>query len=117
MFTLNLIDVPEGSVTFATVTVRNRSTNEVGPANVVLIPEAEIDFSEDGSNWGYNEEVLSQMSDSLRMLMTTCIAVSPDVVTIARAVHHRGYQLVIEDDDECLATDLVPDDLSTLDES
>jgi hypothetical protein len=111
---LNWLEVPEGTVAFATVTVRNRTTDEVEPANVVLLPEVELDFEQDGSNWGYNEEALSQMSDELRMLMTTCIAVSPDVFTIARAVHHRGYQLVFENDEDCLATDLVPDDLSSL---
>jgi len=114
MIALNWIDVPEGTVAFATVTVRHRETNEVTPANVVIIPEVELDFEEDGSNWGYNEYALSQMSDSLRMLMTTCIAVSPDLVTVARAVHHRGYQLVIENDEDVLATNLVPDDISGL---
>jgi len=128
----------EGVVEYATVVVRDLDTDDIKPVNVLLLPMADADdvdeyvaqtermsketlrryrALQDKLLRHSVENALKDMSDEFKALVLTAVTFAPTVREVPVALSRLGYQVVIEDDDECLATSLVPDDLSTLDES
>ena len=96
---INEITVPEGKVVCATMAVRELATDKTLVGNVIF--EAEI-VEQDPP------------SDELVMLAYTTLAICDGRSKIVRTLREMGYIPIIEDDDDCLASDLVPDDISGL---
>jgi hypothetical protein len=128
----------EGVVEYVTVVVRDLDTDDIKPVNVLLLPMADEDdvseYIEQTKGMSKEalreyrtlqetllrqsvENALKDMSDEFKSLVLTAVTFAQSVNEVPVALARLGYQMVIEDDDACIATDLVPDDLSTLDES
>ena len=128
----------EGVVEYVTVVVRDLDTDDIKPVNVLLLPMADADdvseYVEQTKGMSKEalreyrtlqetllrhsvENALKDMSDEFKSLVLTAVTFAQSVNEVPVALARLGYQMVIEDDDACIATDLVPDDLSTLDES
>lgn len=93
------LEVPEGKVVFVTVTVKDLANNETLVGNVIF---------------GADIVELDPPSDELTMLADTALAVCQGHREVIKTLVGMGYMPIIEDDDDCLATELVPDDISGL---
>ena len=81
-------EVPEGTISYTTVVVRNRDTGEVFPTNIALAADLQLS----GDDW-HN----GRFSTELSMLESTFLTAAPSPTMICKTLNDIGYELVIED--------------------